>query len=434
VEGDIVTFEVKLATLRKEVPESHEATTEPERALLAPTRVDQPAPGTYIICKKSWCGVASFQPGNRKEVLQVDLSNDGRTWRGRCQEGWMNLRPVHSHAPDRRWNAMSLEDFWSAPERQVARAGRSPRPGFRCARVGIDFGGVLSPVHNDPREVVPGAIAAVRALVRDFGQENVFIVSKVGDRKFRVQNDALDEWDFLRQIQAIQAMDAFLPEHCQGRRTVHATNDPRKFIVDNGIGGRNEGLAYRRSPNLDDKFRVGVRADWGSEVEGELRNGWLKTFIYPQQRLADCGYFEIGNVYYVPTRELKRFVVEDLGITHFIDDRLDVLKTLDCCMRRYLFPTWNSLTRTPDVSYSLQRHRQKPFEDFIMEGMPANIVPEHWRAATVVRNKHGEEFNGTDEEFPLIISKPVVRDDVLPAGVVNCRNCWDDVLTDLGIQ
>lgn len=61
-----------------------------------------------------------------------------------------------------------------------------------------------------------------------------------------------------------------------------------------------------------------------------------------RQWLGETGFFDItgispGSVHFVRRRADKAPVCEALGITHFVDDRVDVLAHLDTVAHRYLF-------------------------------------------------------------------------------------------------
>ena len=80
----------------------------------------------------------------------------------------------------------------------------------------------------------------------------------------------------------------FLPEYFSGHRVIHVTQSERWFLIDDkkklkDIGG----LRYRPSRNLDesaeDLHEHG--ANWGDLVEGELKDGWLKTTFYTERKI-----------------------------------------------------------------------------------------------------------------------------------------------------
>lgn len=146
---------------------------------------------------------------------------------------------------------------WSSGPRIAALREAEEAARWQTPRLGIDFGNVIladdGGRFKESRglmqcKAVEGAREGVRALVKLFGPEHVFIVSKAGRRLTKLTL----EW-------------------------LHAG-----FLKDTGLLG-------------DD-----------------------------------------GHIFFVPRRMEKRPVVEALAITHFIDDRMSVLRSLTKCQQRLL--------------------------------------------------------------------------------------------------
>lgn len=77
--------------------------------------------------------------------------------------------------------------------------------------------------------------------------------------------------------------------------------------------------------------RVHIVSKAGPKIAG-LTRSWLAT----HEVVGDSG-IAIGNVHFVRKRPDKHPVCERLGITHFVDDRVDVLSHLSTVEHRYLF-------------------------------------------------------------------------------------------------
>jgi hypothetical protein len=78
-------------------------------------------------------------------------------------------------------------------------------------------------------------------------------------------------------------------------------------------------------------FRVHIVSKAGPKIAALTRE-WLET-----QRFFAATGVPAANVWFVRRREDKHDVCRRLGITHFVDDRVDVLTTLDTVAHRYLF-------------------------------------------------------------------------------------------------
>ncbi|MGC1184369.1 MAG: hypothetical protein WBA31_04350 [Candidatus Dormiibacterota bacterium] len=91
--------------------------------------------------------------------------------------------------------------------------------------------------------------------------------------------------------------------------------------------------AFKELGDLTLRFgrRVHVISKCGPSVEGKTRS-WLRSH----------DFFEItgiptDNLHFVRTREEKAPICEALGVTHFIDDRVDVLQSMTSVRNRVLF-------------------------------------------------------------------------------------------------
>lgn len=79
------------------------------------------------------------------------------------------------------------------------------------------------------------------------------------------------------------------------------------------------------------EYRVHIVSKAGPKIS-ELTRRWLGSHGV----IGDTG-IPLGNVHFVRKRPEKHTFCEQLGITHFVDDRLDVLGHLTTVDRRYLF-------------------------------------------------------------------------------------------------
>lgn len=80
---------------------------------------------------------------------------------------------------------------------------------------------------------------------------------------------------------------------------------------------------------------VYVVSKCGLETELKTRD-WLK-----EKRFYDLTKISPANVHYCRTRQEKSPICKWLGITHFIDDRLEVLNFLETVSNKYLFGPQN---------------------------------------------------------------------------------------------
>lgn len=187
----------------------------------------------------------------------------------------------------------SEADFdWSTTARQEALHAAEEAKRQGALRLGIDFGNVIVSAHEDGvffkrsasgdledvAEPCPGARDGVRALVRLFKREHVFIVSRARSRVARATLDWLQQ---------------------------------SSFAKDTGL-------------------------------------------------LVDE-----GHVFFVHGRVDKRYIVEQLGITHFIDDRISVLRSLGRCSQRVLL-------RAPWVAHD-DRHETRG-----KKAMEGKVVAHSW--------------------------------------------------------
>jgi hypothetical protein len=78
-------------------------------------------------------------------------------------------------------------------------------------------------------------------------------------------------------------------------------------------------------------FRVHIVSKAGPKIAA-LTHEWLET----KRFFAETGV-STANIWFVRRREEKHDVCRRLGITHFVDDRVDVLTTLATVAHRYLF-------------------------------------------------------------------------------------------------
>lgn len=78
-------------------------------------------------------------------------------------------------------------------------------------------------------------------------------------------------------------------------------------------------------------YRVHIVSKAGPKI-AELSRRWMGRHGFTGE-----GGIPVGQVHFVRKRHEKHAVCEDVGITHFIDDRLDVLESLLTVERRYLF-------------------------------------------------------------------------------------------------
>lgn len=171
--------------------------------------------------------------------------------------------------------------YWEAQSMAVNEATKT---GGGAIRLGIDVGGVIAvpnkhnendgdcivTSHSKEDTVLTNAViteecfVAVKTLVSHFGADNVFIVSKAGDR-----------------------MEA----------------NTRTWLLEKGFYSR-----------------TGLRED---------------------------------HVLFCKSRSQKRPIVDAIGITHFIDDRWSVMKHLDNCQCRFLFPNEKDNSVPRNVMQSL---------------------------------------------------------------------------------
>lgn len=128
------------------------------------------------------------------------------------------------------------------------------------------------------------------------------------------------------------------------------------------IDGANEGTD---TSFFSQNYLDSIEVEHAVEVLAELRAKrfhdriWLVSKCYPntQERtrhwLEHQRFFERTGI---PNDHLrfclkwfeKAPICRELGITHFVDDRLDILGSLETVPRRYLFrPTARTLERTP---------------------------------------------------------------------------------------
>lgn len=100
-------------------------------------------------------------------------------------------------------------------------------------------------------------------------------------------------------------------------------------------------------------YRVHIVSKAGPKIAGLTRE-WLG-----RTRFFEITGISAANVWFVRKRPEKDPICRRLGVTHFVDDRLDVLQHLDSVEHRYLFtgglganpspvdpPRWASLTKT----------------------------------------------------------------------------------------
>ncbi len=79
------------------------------------------------------------------------------------------------------------------------------------------------------------------------------------------------------------------------------------------------------------EYRVHIVSKAGPKI-AELTRRWLGS-----RGVIGGSSIPLGNVHFVRKRPEKHPVCEQLGVTHFIDDRLDVLAHLATVDHRYLF-------------------------------------------------------------------------------------------------
>lgn len=79
------------------------------------------------------------------------------------------------------------------------------------------------------------------------------------------------------------------------------------------------------------EYRVHIVSKAGPKI-AELTRRWLGS-----RNVTGDGGIPLGNVHFVRKRPEKHPICEQLGVTHFVDDRLDVLSNLITVDQRYLF-------------------------------------------------------------------------------------------------
>lgn len=79
------------------------------------------------------------------------------------------------------------------------------------------------------------------------------------------------------------------------------------------------------------EYRVHIVSKAGPKIAGLTREWLGQTGFYAHTGVSP------GNVWFVRRREEKAEVCRKLAITHFVDDRLDVLTHLGTVAHRYLF-------------------------------------------------------------------------------------------------
>lgn len=79
------------------------------------------------------------------------------------------------------------------------------------------------------------------------------------------------------------------------------------------------------------EFRVHIVSKAGPKI-AELTRRWLGS-----RGVTGDGGIPLDNVHFVRKRPEKHPICEQLGVTHFVDDRLDVLAHLTSVDQRYLF-------------------------------------------------------------------------------------------------
>jgi len=115
-----------------------------------------------------------------------------------------------------------------------------------------------------------------------------------------------------------------------------------------------------------------------------LTMDWLETSDF----LKDTGLCgDAQHVYFVNGREEKRPVVEALGITHFIDDRMTVLRSLTSCRQRVLMCG-------PWVQHD-DRHDRG---DRSAKALPGKVIVQSWTEAVGAIGKWFKGKNLVREE------------------------------------
>jgi hypothetical protein len=186
------------------------------------------------------------------------------------------------------------------------------------SRLGIDVGGVLSQSDTDDvqqrggggrgvaidmqsRPPTAECIAVVSALVRLFGAEHTFIVSKCGDKMRRATVVWLRHFDFL-------AKTGILPSHV-------AFCSNRSGIESEGLELSWSPLAAPEEGSLEELCQATGRA--ADEVRDWFGDGMARvaSAAVPLDGIAtaNCG---------------KGVVARDLRLTHFIDDRAECLHSV----------------------------------------------------------------------------------------------------------
>lgn len=91
--------------------------------------------------------------------------------------------------------------------------------------------------------------------------------------------------------------------------------------------------ALEALPRLLDLFehRVHIVSKAGPKIAGLTRR-WLDL-----RRATGAGGIDLANIHFVRARIDKAPICRELDVTHFVDDRLDVLQHLTTVTHRYLF-------------------------------------------------------------------------------------------------
>lgn len=83
-----------------------------------------------------------------------------------------------------------------------------------------------------------------------------------------------------------------------------------------------------RHPNISDVYLI---SKCGPVVEEGTKDFFKRTNFYKQTGIVE------KNVFFCRKREDKAPIAASIGITHFVDDREDVLRFMNSVMHKYLF-------------------------------------------------------------------------------------------------
>lgn len=145
------------------------------------------------------------------------------------------------------------------------------------------------------------------------------------------------------------------------------------YLLTTPVPGALESLAYLASNFFPAVYLI---SKCGPQIEAKTRD-WLKhhdffrkTSIPPE------------NLHFCRERKNKAVICHNLGISHFIDDRLEVLSCLDQVPNLYLFKP------NPDEIKRYEIHLEKVTRIESWEDLLKKIIPLSEAEARFIQNQH----------------------------------------------